>query len=174
MYTTGDRIIHPRYGAGIIKGETSYTLQGKTRNYHVLELIGGRGEVMIPIKMADEMDIRPAIKNLETLEEVFANQPNQLSDNYRTRQAKIDKKIQSRDPRSMAQALRDLAWREHVHKLTGVEQKMKNKLIKRLSREMAVIRPNLTVAEATNRLKTMLLNMIDHHQPLVETPATTS
>lgn len=168
MYSEGDRIVHPRYGAGTITGLKSITFKGKTRQYHTVELIGDRGEVMIPIKMADDMDIRMAIKNMDTIEEVFNNQPNELSDNYRTRQAKINDQINTRDPRQLAQALRDLAWREHVHKLTGVEQNMKTKLIKMLSREMAVIRPNMTIKTASTRLVTMLHEMIEHHQPEVD------
>lgn len=165
MYSTGDSIIHPRYGAGVVIGKRELTFLGETRDYHVMELIGGRGEVMIPMEEADDMDIRPAIKNIDTIEEVFANPPQILSDNYRTRQAKIDKKIKTRDPEFLAQALRDLAWREYVHKLTGVEQKMKSKLVKMLSREMAVVRPNMTIEKASNRLQKMLVNMIDMHQP---------
>ena len=168
MYTAGDKIVHPRYGAGIIQGDRSLTFDGKTRQYHVLELIGGRGEVMIPQDAIDDMYIRRAIKNIDTIEDVFTNPPKLLSDNYRTRQAKIDTKIKSREPRALAQALRDLAWREHVHKLTGIEQTMKNKLIKMLSREMAVVRPTMTVEKAKNRLSLMLHDMIRYHQPLTE------
>lgn len=174
MYSEGDRIIHPRYGAGVVIGEKSLTFKGEARKYHVVELIGGRGEVMIPIKLADDMDIRMAIKNMETIEEVFHNPPQILSDNYRTRQAKINDKINTRDPKALAQALRDLAWREHVHKLTGVEQKMKTRLIKMLSREMAVIRPNMTIKKATSRLTRMVYDMIELHQPTTEpAPAAT-
>lgn len=173
MYSEGDRIIHPRYGAGVVTGEKSLTFKGDARKYHVVELIGGRGEVMIPIKFADDMDIRPAIKNMDTIEDVFANPPQTLSDNYRTRQAKINEKISSRDPHALSQALRDLAWREHVHKLTGVEQKMKKRLVKMLSREMAVVRPNMTIKKATSRLMMMVSEMIQHHQPLVQEPVAT-
>ena len=169
MYSEGDRIIHPRYGAGVVIGEKTLTFKGNTRKYHVVELIGGRGEVMIPIKLADDMDIRMAIKNVDTIEAVFHNPPQVLSDNYRTRQAKINDKISTRDPKALAQALRDLTWREHVHKLTGVEQKMKKRLIKMLSREMAVIRPNITIKTATSRLTSMLHEMIQHHQRTNET-----
>ncbi len=159
MYSEGDQIIHPRYGAGIIVGEKNITLYGTTRAYHIVELVGGRGEVMIPVEMADE-DIRPAISNMDVIEEVFSQPPAELSDDYRARQAKIQKKITTRDPREMAQALRDLTWREYTDKLTAVEQKMKSRLMKMLSREMAVMRPNMTVEKAINQLTQMLHDMV--------------
>ncbi len=171
MYSTGDSIIHPRYGAGVVQGKRELTFLGETRDYHVLELIGDRGEVMIPVTEAEDMDIRPAIQNMDTIEDVFANTPEVLSDNYRTRQAGIDQKIKTRDPKNLAQALRDLAWREHVHKLTGVEKNMKAKLVRMLSREMAVVRPNVTIANASSRLQEMLVEMIQMHQPTTQ-PAT--
>ena len=162
MYTTGDQIIHPRYGAGTVIGQKSVTLYGNTRNYHIVELVGNRGEVMIPIDAAD-IDIRPAIQNIDVIEEIFSSPPTELSDDYRARQAKIEKKIKTREPEAMAQALRDLAWREHTDKLTSVELKMKTKLMKMLSREMAVIRPNMNVEMATNKLTQMVYDMLQLH-----------
>lgn len=163
MYSAGDQIIHPRYGAGIIVGEKNITLYGKTRVYHIVELVGGRGEVMIPVETAEDMDIRPAIQNTDVIEEVFSKLPMELSDDYRARQSRIQKMINNREPGEMAQALRDLAWREYTDKLTAVEQKMKSRLMKMLSREMAVIRPNLTVEKANNQLTQMLYDMVQHH-----------
>jgi len=163
MYSAGDQIIHPRYGAGVIVGEKSITLYGKTREYHIVELVGGRGEVMIPVDTVEDMDIRPAIQNMDVIEEVFSKPPNELSDDYRARQAKIQKMIKTREPREMAEALRDLAWREYTDKLTAVEQKMKSRLMKMLSREMAVIRPNLNVEKANNQLTQMLYDMVQYH-----------
>lgn len=160
MYQRGDQIIHPRYGAGTVVGEKTLTLQGKTRAYHVIELVGERGEVMIPVETATNMNIRPAIENLSIIEDVFASPPTVLSDDYRARQAKIQKQIQTRDPQAMAQALRDLFWREHNDKLTSVEMKMKSRLIQMLSREMAVIDPNMNVEKATSHLTQMLHEMV--------------
>lgn len=168
MYNQGDQIIHPRYGAGTVVGEKSMTIAGTKRTYHIVELVGDRGQVMIPIDTIEDMDIRPAIKNIDLIQEVFSKTPEELSDDYRARQAVIDKKIKTRDPRQMAQALRDLAWREHTNKLTAVEQKMKTKLVKMLSREMAVIRPNMNVESATNRLTAMLYDMLQDHSPNAE------
>lgn len=165
MYTTGDQIIHPRYGAGTVVGEKAVTLYGKTRQYHIVELVGNRGEVMIPLDAVEDMDIRPAIKNLDLIQSIFSEQPAELSDDYRARQAKIEKEIKTRDPQALAEALRDLAWREHTDKLTTVELKMKSKLMKMLSREMAVIRPNMNVEKATNTLTQMLYDMLEIHAP---------
>lgn len=165
MYTTGDQIIHPRYGAGTVVGEKAVTLYGKTRQYHIVELVGNRGEVMIPLDAVEDMDIRPAIKNLDLIRSIFSEQPTELSDDYRARQAKIEKEIKTRDPQALAEALRDLAWREHIDKLTTVELKMKSKLMKMLSREMAVIRPNMNVEKATNTLTQMLYDMLEIHAP---------
>jgi RNA polymerase-interacting CarD/CdnL/TRCF family regulator len=165
MYIAGDQIIHPRYGAGIVTGEKAVTLYGKTRKYHIVELVGNRGEVMIPLDSVADMDIRPAIKNMDIIEETFSQSPVELSDDYRTRQAKIEKQIKTRQPESMAEALRDLAWREHTDKLTSVELKMKSKLMKMLSREIAVIRPTVNVEKAMNQLTQMLYDMLQLHEP---------
>lgn len=171
MYSNGDQIIHPRYGAGTVTGKKKLTLQGKTRAYHIVELVGERGEVMIPVDVATDMNIRPAIEDLTIIEEVFAEPPCELSDDYRARQAKIQKQIQTREPMAMAQALRDLFWREQSDKLTAVETKLKSRLMKMISHEIAVIRPDLTVENATNQLTQMLVKMVQDGMPPPEDPA---
>lgn len=160
MYSSGDQIIHPRYGAGTIVGKKKLTFQGKTRSYHIVELVGDRGEVMIPVEAADDMNIRPAIEDLTIIEEIFALPPAELSDDYRSRQAKIQKQIQTREPKAMAEALRDLYWREQNDKLTSVELKMKSNLIKMISHEIAVICADMTVEMANSQLMGMLHRMI--------------
>lgn len=174
MYIAGDQIIHPRYGAGIVIGQKSVTLYGKTRKYHIVELVGNRGEVMIPIDAVAEMNIRPAIKSMDVIKEIFSQVPTELSDDYRTRQAKIEKQIKTRDPEAMAEALRDLAWREYTDKLTSVELKMKSRLMKMLSREIAVIRPAVNVEHAMNRLTQLLYEMLQLHEPPEDEVASSS
>ena len=160
MYSRGDQIIHPRYGAGTITGKKKMTFKGKTRSYHIVELVGNRGEVMIPVEAASDMNIRPAIEDLSIIEEVFGKPPASLSDDYRSRQASIQKQIQGREPEAMAKALRDLYWREQTDKLTSVELKMKSNLIKMLSHEIAVICPDMTVEKANSQLMQMLHRMV--------------
>ena len=160
MYSRGDQIIHPRYGAGTITGRKKMTFKGKTRSYHIIELVGNRGEVMIPVDAATEMNIRPAIADLSIIEEVFAKPPSELSDDYRSRQASIQKQIQTREPEAMAMALRDLYWREQTDKLTSVELKMKSNLIKMMSHEIAVICSETTVEKANSQLMQMLQRMV--------------
>jgi RNA polymerase-interacting CarD/CdnL/TRCF family regulator len=160
MYTRGDQIIHPRYGAGTVVGKKKLTFKGKTRNYHIVELVGDRGEVMIPVEAATDMNIRPAIEDLSIIEQAFALPPSQLSDDYRSRQATIQKQIQDRDPEAMATALRDLFWREQTDKLTSVELKIKSSLMKMLSHEIAVICADKTIEQASSHLTQMLYRMV--------------
>ncbi len=164
MYSRGDQIIHPRYGAGTIVGKKKLTFKGKKRSYHIVELVGDRGEVMIPVEAASNMNIRPAITDLTVIEETFAKPPAELSDDYRSRQAKIQKQIQTREPEAMARALRDLFWREQTDKLTSVEMKMKSSLMKMLSHEIAVICAEMTVEKATSQLTHMLYTMVQQDQ----------
>ena len=136
-------------------------MRGEIRAYHIVELVGERGEVMIPVEQATNMNIRPAVEDLSIFEEVFALPPAQLSDDYRARQAKIQKQIQTREPDAMAMALRDLYWREQTEKLTAVETKLKSQLIKMLSHEIAVICADLSVEKATSQLTSMLVKMVE-------------
>lgn len=174
MYQIGDSIIHPRYGAGTVIGTRAIEFDGKERVYNVIQLLGDRGEVLIPVTVMDDMDdIRMAMQNMDLIKNVFSEAPSELSEDYRERQAKIYKMIDTRNPGQLAQALRDLAWREYTDKLTGVEQKMKSRLMKMLSREMALVRPSMDVDVATSRLTAMLQEMIEtHHMSQAQEAAT--
>ena len=138
----------------------------KIRNYHIVELVGDRGEVMIPVEAAIDMNIRPAIQDLSIIEKVFGEPPAELSDDYRSRQATIQKQIQTREPDAMAMALRDLFWREQTDKLTSVELKMKSSIMKMLSHEIAVICADMTVEQASSHLTQMLYRMVQEPNDL--------
>ena len=161
MYSTGDQIIHPRYGAGTIVGKKKMTFMGKLRNYHIVELVGDRGEVMIPGRRAAIDIIFPARhRRLSVIEMVSPSRPCNCRMDYRSRQASIQKQIQTREPEAMAMALRDLFWREQTDKLTSVELKMKSNLMKMLSHEIAVICAETTVEQANSHLTQMLYRMV--------------
>ena len=160
MYANGDQIIHPRYGAGTIVAKKKMTFKGKSRAYHIVELVGDRGEVMIPVDAAVDMNIRAAITDLTVIEEVFAAPATELSSDYRSRQALIQKQIQTREPVAMAESLRDLYWREKTDKLTSVELKMKSNVMKMLSREIAVICTDMTVEKASSLLTNLLHKLV--------------
>lgn len=116
-FEIGDLVIHPQHGAGKIKGLKKLTLGNTPQKYYDIDLVT-EGQLMIPVEQAADTGIRP-VKNKKRFIDVLKSKPKKLADNYRKRQAAMAKKIKSGDPAEVAEALRDLAWRQHVDRLPG-------------------------------------------------------
>ncbi|MGJ3237410.1 MAG: CarD family transcriptional regulator [Anaerolineae bacterium] len=162
MFEPGDKVVHVRHGAGVVIETRTMTYDGKQREYFCIQMNDNRQTLMIPVENMDEDEIRPAITDMSVIEEVFHNEPAELDDNYRTRQANIRQKLKTRSPRKLAQALRDLVWLERTHKLTNTDTRLRDNLIQRLSRELA-LHPSMTVANARQKLEAMVNAAITDH-----------
>lgn len=162
MFEPGDKVVHVRHGAGVVIETRTMTYDGKEREYFCIQMNDDRRTLMIPVENIDEEELRPAITDMSVIEEVFYNEPVELDDNYRTRQAEIRQKLKTRSPRKLAQALRDLVWLERTHKLTNTDTRLRDNLIQRLSRELA-LHPSVTVASARQKLEALVNSAITEH-----------
>lgn len=162
MFEPGDKVVHVRHGAGTVIETRTMTYDGKERVYFCIEMNDDRRTLMIPVESIDEDELRPAITDMSLIEEVFYNEPAELDDNYRTRQADIRQKLKTRSPRKLAQALRDLVWLERTHKLTNTDTRLRDSVIQRLSRELA-LNPAISVVNARKKLEAMVNSAITEH-----------
>lgn len=162
MFEPGDKIVHTRHGAGVVIETRTMVYDGKERDYFCIKMNDDKRTLMIPVENVDEDELRPAMTDMALIEEVLFNEPAELDDNYRTRQANIRQKLKTRNPRKLAQALRDLVWLERTHKLTNTDSRLRDSVIQALSRELA-LKPSLTVANARRKLENLVnLAMTDH------------
>ena len=59
MYQIGDRIVHPLHGAGIIEEIVTQKVDREKRDYYLLRLPENNMDVLVPVKTADRIGIRP-------------------------------------------------------------------------------------------------------------------
>lgn len=160
MFSSGDTIVHNRYGAGTVVGEKTITLDGETRHYICIQLAGERGTLMVQPDEINPEEVRTTINDLKVIREVFANTPVDLSDQHRARQSRLQAKIRSNDPRKIAQAIRDLIWRERTSRLTETDKRILSEAHDKLLQELS-ISPSIESARA--RLKSVIDAAIDKH-----------
>ncbi len=158
----GDAIVHPSRGAGIINEIKEMTIGDATRKYYNIELISG-GTLMVPIDQAEEAGIQPVSDEFEIIVEVLSDQPEELNDNFRQRQARMNNLISSGNAAQVAQALRDLAWRNHCSRLSTGDLRLMSRAKSFLVSIMAV-KPNLDFESAQQRLDTLISNNIDSRE----------
>jgi RNA polymerase-interacting CarD/CdnL/TRCF family regulator len=162
MFKKGDPIVHPRHGAGIVADVQMWEMDSVERRYYCIELSSGQGMLMVPVDQAEESGLRPAMADSDAIIAILSDGPQELAADYRERQAHIAAKVRSGDPKLVAQALRDLAWREHDTSLTSRDMQLKAEAQELLASELA-LQPGQDVDTVVQRLDTVIQQAIRTH-----------
>jgi len=161
-FKVGDRIVHLRYGAGIVIEPRIIERDAETCEYFCIELCSDRGVLMIPVSNVDDDEIRLAMSDANLIREIMHTPPAPLVDDHRVRQNEIKAQIKSGDPRQLVQVLRDLCWREQIGKLTFTDSQLKDKVHRLLAQELA-LNPSVAIESARNRIAAIIENAMQTH-----------
>jgi CarD family transcriptional regulator len=144
VFKTGEMVVHPQYGAGVVVELRTITYQGRERKYFCIELVQKRGTLMLPAEDIEAVGLRLPITDITLLKEVFADTPESLPEDTYARQSALEAKLNSGNLRKAAQALRDLCWREYTLKISFSERKLKEQAISRIMDEL-ILNPAYTI-----------------------------
>ncbi len=126
MYSIGDKVVYPMYGAGIIESIEEQEFQGEVNKYYVMKMPMGDMKVMIPMLNADKIGIRDVIDDKEAdkvLGEFAALETEcELSWNKRYRENML--KIKGGDIYEVARVVKMLMCRDKSKGLSTGEKKM--------------------------------------------------
>ncbi|MEM6283901.1 MAG: CarD family transcriptional regulator [Chloroflexota bacterium] len=160
MFNTGDTIVHSRYGAGKVVGKKTITLDGEERHYICIELSAGRGTLMVQPEEVNPEEVRETMDDMSLIREVFAKTPQELSDQHRSRQPKLQAKLRSNNPKKIAEALRDLMWREATNGLTETDRRIMMEARQKIIQELKI---SDEITEGTRKLDEMTQKAIVKH-----------
>ena len=146
-FEKGDPIVHPRHGGGEIVEIRRWAIADEERNYYCIELVNEDSTLMIPVKKAAEMGLRPAIHDLAPIEAILTETPAALDNDYRKRQSNVALKIKDGSAESLAEVIRDLAWRDQTGDCTGRDLKLKSQAEDLLVSEIMLV-PKIDGREA--------------------------
>ena len=160
MFHTGDAVVHPNRGVGVVVGIKDRKWQGSRSQYYQIELLGREPNVslMIPVEEANELGIRRAISpaQLDEVWHVLASQPEELPKNHKTRHKFLKDKLHAGDVFQVAEVLRDLTWRrkEEDHLTTRGKRIYKESMMF-LAGEIAAVQ-EIEIAEAMAQIRARL------------------
>lgn len=128
QFSVGDKIMHPRYGAGQIMGEEHRELVVGFKHYCVVKILGTGATAYIPIRKMDELGVRPIMSRAKIARvlDALGDEPSSLPQDYKARQEQIQEKIRTCLPMQIAEAVRDLTWHKQSAKLTKVDEDLLN------------------------------------------------
>ena len=85
MFSVGDKVIHPSYGAGTVLEINEKQIGEQQRNYYVIELLAQAGTLMVPVSRASELGLRSPVERPEHVLTILSSEPGSLSNDHRER-----------------------------------------------------------------------------------------
>jgi CarD family transcriptional regulator len=126
MYTVGDKIVYPPYGAGVIDGLEEKEIDGQMLTYYVLHIPVGNLKIMISAAKAESLGVRviyPKDEMLGVIKSILG-EPIAMSDNWNQRYKDNMEHIKSGNLAEVALVYRNLMLRERERGLSTAEKKM--------------------------------------------------
>ena len=156
MFEVGDAVVHPIRGAGVVTDIEELRRDGHNKAYYRIRLLSQvRTNLMIPVKDAAARGLRRAIRRskLNRVWHVLRASPDKLPADYEKRHELLERRLCSGDLFQIAEAVRDLAWRQHKENgLTVTGRRLYRRGIKLLAGEVAAAQgTDLTDGEAQVR-----------------------
>ncbi len=139
-FTTGDTVVHPIRGAGVVERIVERTWHGSTELYYRIKLLGQSGTMlMIPTSVAEKLGMRCAISRskMEQLWSVLLAAPVNLPDEHKELQQFLQDKLGTGDIFQVAEVVRDMAWRQWKTRLGATAKQLYEEGIRLLVGEIA-------------------------------------
>ena len=126
MFSAGDRVLYPMYGAGIIEGIEEKEIFGKTKSYYVMKMPIGDMKVMIPTDSCESVGLRLVITEdvaYKTIEGLSVCDDDEML-NWNKRHRENIAKLKSGDIDSIAEVVKGLVRRENDKGLSMGERQL--------------------------------------------------
>lgn len=143
MFRVGETVVHPGHGPGEVVGVQELSGLGSKGSYYRIRLLGEVGTVWVPVASAEEQGVRRPVRQsrLSEVWRLLRGKPSDLPSDHNKRYAHVRNKIEGGGVCDIAEALRDLQWKDaHVRKLTMEGKRLYNKGMRLLATEIAVVR----------------------------------
>ena len=142
-FTTGDAVVHPIRGAGIVERIVERTWHGNSESYYRIRLLGQSGTMlMIPTSVAEKLGLRCAISrsDMRQLWGVLLATPMNLPDKHKDLTQFLQGKLGTGDIFQVAEVVRDMAWRQWKTHLSATAKRLYEEGIRLLVGEIAAAR----------------------------------
>jgi CarD family transcriptional regulator len=157
QFSVGDKVIHPRFGAGKITGETHRELVDGFEHYFVIDVVRTGATAYVPMRKMDELGVRRVMSRtkLALVLSILRSTPCALSSDYKQRQAVIQEKLRTCRPAPVAEVVRDLTWHKKRKHLTQKDEALLNRGRELLVSEMALA-TDTQIPDAQETIDTVL------------------
>lgn len=156
-FKVGDCVVYPVHGVGRLVGIESYEIEGITSTLMVITFDRDHMTLRLPLNKAEAAGLRP-LSTKDDMEEAFSNlrQKARVRRTMWSRRAQeYETKINSGDPRSIAEVIRDLYRSASQPEQSYSERQIYQAAMSRLAREIAAIE-SIDETAATHKVEDIL------------------
>jgi CarD family transcriptional regulator len=159
MFDTGDKVVHPIYGAGLVKGIKKQDLLEQYHRYYVIELTVDDRTLMIPVSKAEEIGLRSISQQaaLSRVWHILDATAKTLPDDYKKRQERVQEKLKTGETIKVAEVIRDLSALKREDQLTSFDTQLLDRAQQFLACEVALVK-GVQVSEAERMISETLIN----------------
>ncbi len=136
-FNVGDKVVHPQHGAAVIVKKARQTVDGKRKDYFVLEIATEQLTVFVPVESIEET-VRPVISKNQARKVlgVFKEEPQEAGSNWSRWYKVLNEKMTSGDIYQVAEVIRDLTYAQQVKGISPALKRMLSKARTTLSSEL--------------------------------------
>jgi len=141
-YKTGDNVVYPMHGVGIIVKIEEKKILDKKQLYYILKLSSSDMTAMIPVDKSETLGLRPCAKTSE-VEEAFSilNQaPETVEEDWKVRYNNNHSLIKKGNLLELAQVVRNLYHRNKIKELSSTEKKLFEYALQLMIDEISIAR----------------------------------
>ena len=143
MFQIGEAVVHPGHGPGNVVDIERLSLSNSNKQYYKIRLLDEADmTVWVPVKDAEAHGVRCPVSRsrLNEIWRLLHTKPGTLPSDHKERYAQIREMIENGDVLHIAEALRDLRWKDHhVRSLTIEGKRLYDKGTKLLAAEIALV-----------------------------------
>lgn len=147
QFAIGQSVVHPTHGAGEVIGIKKMDIIEEFNRYYVIEFLGKRLTLHIPVRKVDDNKIRKTMSKskMKRVFEILRQIPGKLPDHFKARRKKVEDLINSGYPMKIAEAVRELTWREKSDRLNKIDTRLLSQGRGMLIEEIALVTDSETL-----------------------------
>ncbi len=159
-FKTGDNVVYPVHGVGKVEGLETQTIAGMDISLYVVSFEKDRMRLKIPVAKAQSSGLRKlsSTDRLDDALETLKGRSRVRRTMWSRRAQEYETKINSGDPVSIAEVLRDLKRSNDDTEQSYSERQIYQSALERLAREVAAV-DNITEIKATEKLEDIMGKM---------------
>ncbi len=124
VFSVGDRVVYPMYGAGVIEGIEDRDIDGKVITYYVLKIPVNNLKIMVSVEKAEKCGLRSVVPPDDVMHIVEEADIIEMSDNWNLRYKENMEKLKTGDLLKVMQVFKTLFVREKNKSLSNIEKKL--------------------------------------------------